>query len=330
MSTPVFSINNLEIIDSEDRTIKTLLARFRIEITNQTQERHILVARNQQQTKVLGILVAEENQKQTLKITYIYVKPIWRRLSIGNALIHQLENDCLSKGITSITATFDHQNHAMNALTTSKKGWSKGEQLNAYTFISQSAMEPVLSKLEQTMQYRNHQTTIKPLSKCNPQDILKASDGNHVPEWAKLKGFNLCDVIEEYSRIFIKGDQIIGWLITFPLLDEILDYRILWVNEDHRKTGIAIRALTAIIRQAHFQDNIETATPANDHGNPWPKGFFIMHSQNQAMINFANKRLVPGTNQRSTLIYREKPIKQRVGKWKGVTPTGGKLQVDAQ
>ena len=51
---------------------------------------------------------------------------MWRRLSIGNALIQRLEQDCQAKGITTITATFDHENQIMNALSKSHKGWSDG------------------------------------------------------------------------------------------------------------------------------------------------------------------------------------------------------------
>ena len=305
-------INKLAEQDNKDPTINSLLTSFGVGQTEQTRN-NILVARNQQQTKVLGVLIAEECQKQTVKITYIYVKPMWRRLSIGSALIQRLEKECQAKGITTITATFDRENQAMNALTQSHKGWSNGERLNAYTFQSRAAMEPILQRLETTMNHRSQQTEIRALCECNPQDIIHASEMNHVPQWAQLSATDLSKAIDDLSRVFLRNNQIIGWLITFPLLDETLDYRILWVDDDHRKTGIAIRALTAIIRQAHFQDNVKTATPSKDHGGPWPKGFFIMHSQNQAMINFTDKRLAPGTNQRSMLIYREKLIKQRAG-----------------
>ena len=300
-------IHKLTERDIEDATIKTLLASFGTD-QSEPAKNHTLVARNQQQTKILGILIAERSQKTTVKITYLYVKPMWRRLSIGSALIQRLEQDCQATGMTTITATFDHENQAMRALTQSHKGWSGGERLNAYTFKSRSAMEPILQKLETTMDHRAQKTQIKPLCECNRQDIIDASETNHVPQWAQLNATNLSTAIDDLSRVFVHNNQIVGWLITFPLLDETLDYRILWVNDDHRKTGLAIRALAAIIRQAHFQNNVQTATPANDVGNPWPKGFFIMHSQNLAMVNFANKRLVPGTNQQSTLIYREKPI----------------------
>ena len=117
MASPLFRIDKLEKIDHDDQTIQTLLARFGIETTNQVKQRHILIARNQQQTKSLGVLIAEYSQRTTMKITYIYVKPIWRRLSIGSALIHQLAQGCKSEGITTITVTFDRQNHAMNGLT---------------------------------------------------------------------------------------------------------------------------------------------------------------------------------------------------------------------
>ena len=309
MPSHLFRIEKLEKIEGEDRTTQAVLARFGIETINKVKDRHILVARNQQKSKCLGLLIAEYSQRTTIKITYIHVKTMWRRLSIGQALLKRLEQDCMAKGIKTITATFDQQNHAMNALTKSQKGWSDGERLSAYTFKSRSAMEPILRKLERTMDDRTKQTEIRALSECNPQDIINASKINHVPQWAQLNTTNLSTAIADLSRVFIQNNQIIGWLITFPLPDETLDYRILWIKEDHRKTGIAIRALTAIIRQAHFQNNVETVTAANNLGNPWPKGFFTMHSKNQVMINFVNKRLAQGTNQRNSLIYRDKLIK---------------------
>ena len=88
---------------------------------------------------------------------------MWRRLSIGNALIQRLEQDCQAKGITTITATFDHENQIMNALSKSHKGWSDGERLNAYTLKRRTAMEPILQKLETTMGHRSKQTEIRAL-----------------------------------------------------------------------------------------------------------------------------------------------------------------------
>lgn len=76
---------------------------------------------------------------------------MWRRLSIGSALIQRLEKEGQAKGITTITATFGRENEDMNALSQSHKGWSDGERLNAYTFKSRTAMEPILRKLETTM-----------------------------------------------------------------------------------------------------------------------------------------------------------------------------------
>ena len=315
MPSPLFRIDRLERIEDDDQTIQTLLAGFGIETTNQIKQRYVLIARNQQQTKSLGLLIAEYSQRTTIKLTYIHVKTMWRRLSIGHALLERLEQDCRTKGIATITATLDPKNQAINALTKSRKGWSAGEQLNAYTFSSRSAMEPVLRKLEQTVHHLKHQTRIKPLSECNPQDILEVSDTDHIPEWAQLNRYNLNEANKEFSRLFIKDDQIIGWLITFPLANETLDYRILWVDGKHRKTGVAIRALAEIIRQAHFQrsDTMATSSTNNNNGIPWPKGFFVVHAGNEAMNHFAAKRLAQGTSQQSQLIYREKRISRPLG-----------------
>ena len=115
-------------------------------------------------------------------------------------------------------------------------------------------MEPVLRKLEQTVHHLKHKNQNQKLSGCNPQDVLEVSDTDHIPEWARLNRYNLSEANKEFSRLFIKDDQIIGWLITFPLANETLDYRILWVDGKHPQTGVTIRALAEIIRQATFKD----------------------------------------------------------------------------
>ena len=53
-----------------------------------------------------------------------------------------------------------------------------------------------------------------------------------------------------------------------------------------------------------------TSSTNNDQGIPWPKGFFVMHSGNEAMNNFVAKRLTQGASQKSQLIYREKRIRR--------------------
>ena len=140
--------------DGEDRINQGLMAHVGIETTSKATRRHILIAKEQRQTKRGGILIAEESQRRTIKTTDIHVKTMWRRLSIGHGLLERLEDDCKAKGVTTITATFDQANHAMNALTKSRCGWSEAERPNAYTSSRRSAMEPVLWQLEQTARDR--------------------------------------------------------------------------------------------------------------------------------------------------------------------------------
>lgn len=121
----------------------------------------------------------------------------------------------------------------------------------------------MLQKLEQTVYEHKYQTRIKPLSECHRQDILQDPDAEHIPEWAWLNRFSNSEVNKEFSRIVVKNDQIIDWLITFSLAYKTLDHRILWINGKHRETGIAIRALAVIIRKSHFQESGTTATSSN-------------------------------------------------------------------
>ena len=185
-----------------------------------------------------------------------------------------------------------------------------------FLYIQQSlgnGTHPATARGKKT-RHHTRRLEIRPLSECDKQNIIQASNAEHVPTWAQLNTINLREAIHDLSSVLFQNDRIIGWLITFPLLDKTLDYRILWIDSTHRKTGLAITALSEIIRKAHFQDNLEDTTTTNDHGNPWPRGFFIMHSKNQAMINFVSRRLAQSLNQQSELICREKQINHRKGK----------------
>ena len=108
------------------------------------------------------------------------------------------------------------------------------ERLNAFTFTRRSAMEPIPKAGD------NHGPSH---SADGDHSSLRMQSTRHHPcfgvepcaLWAQLNASNLSKAIDDLSRVFIHNNQIIGWLITFPLLDETLDYRILWMNENYRK-----------------------------------------------------------------------------------------------
>lgn len=283
----------------------------------------ILIAKNQSRTLIIGAIAIdmagsmieqpERNRSEvtTAKIAYIHVKKAWRKLQIGAALMRAAEELCRNEGASRISMLFKSTNHAANALTSLKKGWSNGELLCGYTFSSKQAMGPILDDLETLVRRskgRSNGVRVKPLLNCDPEELIGASQANEIPEWAKLNQDKLASSAQDYSRIVYRDNRIIGWLITYPLGSETLDYRILWTEQPHRKTGATLSALIEIIRQAHFQDQKDGHNKANDKGSPWPIGFFLVNSENQAMVNFANRRLDRAKQDKSTLIFKEKQL----------------------
>ena len=141
-----------------------------------------------------------------------------------------------------------------------------------YTFSSRLAMEPILQQLEQKTRHHTRRLEIR----LSQNAISKTSSSFQRRACAHLGATEHNQSPRSHTRlssVLFQNDRIIGWLLTFPLLDETLDYRILWIDSAHRKTGLAITALSQIIRKAHFQDNLGAATMSNDLGNPWLKDF---------------------------------------------------------
>ena len=284
---------------------------------------HILTAKNQSKTLILGGIAIEIFDStnyhstsspcvmKTAKISYIHVKKTWRKLQIGNALMKAAEELCGNEGGSRISILFDRSDHAAHALTSQKRGWSEGELVNGYTFSSKQSMGPVLDDLERLNRLsikRTDGVTVQPLGHCDEDELILASQADAIPEWAQLNKYKLALSARDYSRVVYRDNRIIGWLITYPLGPETLDYRILWTDQAQRNTGATLAGLIEIIRDAHFQDPEKSQNETNDFGIPWRKGFFLVHRDNRAMSNFANKRLEGAKPIKSELIFKEKQL----------------------
>ena len=147
-----------------------------------------------------------------------------------------------------------------------------------------------------------------PLMNCDRNQLIDASHGNEIPEWGQLNHHKLVSSAKDFSRGVYQDNRVIGWLITYPLGRETLDYRILWTDQTHRNTGATLSALIEIIRKAHFQDQKDCQNDANDLGFPWRQGFFLVNGENKAMTNFVNKRLDSAKPHKSELIFKEKQL----------------------
>lgn len=296
---------------------------YQIKSQQQNSSFRILIAKNQSRTLSIGAIAIdmagsviehpERNRSEvtTAKIAYIRVKKTWRKLQIGDALMRAAEELCRNEGASRISMLFKSTNHAANALTSFKKGWSNGGLLYGYTFSSKQAMGPVLDDLEtldRRSKGRSNGVRVMPLLNCDREELIGASQANEIPEWATLNQDKLVSSAQDYSRVVYRDNRVIGWLITYPLGSETLDYRILWTEHAHRKTGATLSALIEIIRKAHFQDQKDGHNKANDKGTPWPKGFFLVNGENQAMANFAERRLDRAKQEKSKLIFKEKQL----------------------
>ena len=302
----LFIIDSHAKADNKNPKIKSLISFF-VEQAEHPNV-HVLVARNQLKNNIIGILIAKKTQKSKIMIDYIYVNKFYRNLDIGNSLIAHLEQKCSNQGISNITVMFDYKNNAMKALTKKERGWSNGEVLNAYSFSNRTSMEPVLRTLEQSLSRRAVKCEIRSLLEYNLEDFIKETQMNDLPEWARLNNYSLEFVSKELSRVFLHNDQLVGWLITRVDPRGALYYRTLWVNDAYRRTGIAIKALTQVVRQAHFASNIKSNSSSNQLGHPYHSGLFIFNSKNQLMTKFVNKRLLQAISQKTKLLCREKGI----------------------
>ena len=158
------------------------------------------------------------------------------------------------------------------------------------------------------MKRRSLQACIVPLSECNDEDLLQAAQAKNLPLWAQIDQLLLSEASREWSRVFYLKGHIVGWLMVFMLAAETLDYRSLWLDQEHRHTGIMVKALAEVMRAAHLQEGSRGSQASCESCCPWGKGFFLVSRDNQQMISWVNKRLTQGMYQMSSLVVKEKLV----------------------
>ena len=165
-------------------------------------------------------------------------------------------------------------------------------------------MLPVLKRLESSTQKIKSKVTLKSIKEVSSVELLNSSCvDNDTPSWAFLTLDKIDHCCPEFSLIIFRDNQIIGWLLTFPLGNEILDYRTLWISPKYRNTGISLYALSTVIRCAHFRSHYKLISEA---GEPWGKGHFQVNSLNEIMMNFSDKHLAAGVDVRTKLTHQAK------------------------
>jgi len=301
----------VEVVDHDDKVaaLKQLSKGCDLDLLVGIQDCRILLAKDRKGKSTIGGLVFfEQKSLSRVVIKWIYVAKLWRKLSVARSLIECLECDCCGEGVSVIVVTFDRQNCGMNGLFDRSYGWSTCSHLEAYTFSVKAALAPALIKGEAAVQKRGVRARIEPLSECHDQDVLRASKAKDLPQWAQLDESILSQANREFSRVFYLKGCIVGWLITVPLAVDTLEYRILWVDPEHRHTGVMVKALADVMRAAHLQEGNALPRRSSDFCSPWGKGFFMVHAGNQQMISWVKKRLTQGACQKASLILREKSV----------------------
>ena len=302
----------VEVVDQDGKiaALKQLAKVFDLDLPVRIhQGSRILLARDQRGKASVGILVFTERKALSrVCIEWVYVNKLWRNLSVGRSLIDYLERDCMHKRVSVIEVMFDQQNNGMNGLVSRVHGWNTSRFLDAYTFSAKKALVPALARGEAVMKRRSLQACIVPLSECNDEDLLQAAQAKNLPQWAQIDQLLLNEASRKWSRVFYLKGRIVGWLMVFMLAAETLDYRSLWLDQEHRHTGIMVKALAEVMRAAHLQEGSRGSQESGESCCPWGKGFFLVSRDNQQMISWVNKRLTQGMYQKSSLVVKEKLV----------------------
>jgi len=229
-----------------------------------------------------GLALAEiQNDSRAAKILSLFVKPRYRRLGVGTALLAQLEETLSHKGCTKAEIVYTSGNPSTAALERllQKLNWtppqprmllckSTTEKIVAAPWLYRYSLPSeftILPWFELTLAQRRRIQLRQNQQRWYPDALTPFHDEN------KLEPLN--------SLCLIYQTEVVGWMITHRIASNMIRYTSLFVRQDLQKLGRAIPMLTEAIKR---QVNSEVFY-----------GIWTVSIDNRRMVNFVNRRLAP-------------------------------------
>lgn len=230
----------------------------------------------------IGLVLAEiQEDRQAAKVLSIYVKPAYRRLGVGKALMSELEKQLYKSGCLKVEIVYANSKESTIALE------RLIEKLNWITpqprmLICKSTTEKITSAPWL------HKHTLPPELKIFPWFDLTTAQRLRIQQqqdrqpWYPelLTPFNDESHLEPLNSLsLLDKDEVVGWTLNHRIAPNTIRYTSLFVREDLQKLGRAIALLAEAIKRQVNSDIFY--------------GIWTVAVDNRPMVNFVKRRLAP-------------------------------------
>ncbi|MFC0328659.1 GNAT family N-acetyltransferase [Paenibacillus sepulcri] len=209
------------------------------------------------------IVIYRQPGSGTAEVVSLFVKPNYRRMGIGTALLRQTEELLLRAGATRIRFVYYAGNRikpAVEAFLQRNNGSPPVLEGKVYTADTRIADAPWLKKIElpqglQSLLWRDLDSEAK----------NRLREGGGFPRFLSPFKPNL-QLEESNSLAMMAGEEISGWCMTYRIAEDTILYDSVYVQEPYRLYGCAFilmaqSVLLQLERQipfAKFAVNVET------------------------------------------------------------------------
>lgn len=232
--------------------------------------------------KPIGLVLAEiQDDRQGAKVLSIFVKPAYRRLGVGTALLKELENQLWQSGCQKVEMVYTNGKESTIALERllNKLNWITPQPR---MLICKSTTEKITSAPWLYKHTLPAELTIFPWIDLTPAQRLRIQQQQDRQPWypKTLTPFNDERHLEPLNSLsLLYKDEVVGWTLNHRIAPNTIRYTSLFVREDLQKLGRAIALLAEAIKRQVNSDIFY--------------GIWTVAVDNRPMVNFVKRRLAP-------------------------------------
>jgi GNAT superfamily N-acetyltransferase len=230
----------------------------------------------------IGLVLAEiQDDRQEAKVLSIFVKPAYRRLGVGTALMRELENQLWQSGCQKVEMVYTNGKESTIALERllDKLNWITPQPR---MLICKSTTEKITSASWLYKRTLPPELTIFPWIDLTPAQRCRIQQQQDRQPWypKTLTPFNDERHLEPLNSLsLLYKDEVVGWTLNHRIAPNTIRYTSLFVREDLQKLGRAISLLAEAIKCQVNSDIFY--------------GIWTVAVDNRPMVDFVKRRLAP-------------------------------------
>lgn len=227
----------------------------------------ILIGATASDHQPVGLVLAQRHRNEPVASLYsVAVKRAYQQQGIGTRMIKALEEEAKKQRVERLKVRYYSVRHVKGFESLlDKAGWTGPQLYSRYYHIDLERLRTSPFWMKRSVPIPSSYKIFS-WNEVTDEELEAVGELDETAFRPYYRPMNEPEaIVPECSFVIKRNDDIVGWSIIEQTLGRILKYRVLYIRESHRHTGIGIRLAMETVRHIPYVHNDRGVIEVTDH-----------------------------------------------------------------